>query len=425
MQRRKPRTGLLILFVAVGSGGVGFLSGRFLAGEEGQAVRPGRAPARLEAVLAEEALVPDDFDLLAESNPADFPEPLLESEEADADLPTPSELLDSLRQHAATDKSQMILLGMVANAARLGPAALPEIKQLLRSGVDIKFPSYTGKGLGFPSLRVALMAAAEATGDPAAQELIAEVAETSESPVEVVFSAHLLDRLDALDARTAQRTLDSLAGQLTPEQKKAMGAVVWKVVPAAAAADPGYAETFLINQLRMEKDRRADPRFVVPVLDGLPADRARDLVLSSLTAADVDERSKRLLASRATQRELPLLAEMRHAVESNIVSPRIASTIAHSAVGGRAYMHLERAARRAVKQGDLNKARGIAHRYRQRLGEAQLTITAARNMGARLRNDINTHARLRQQRLDALRWQIGKAFKKQQQAQQQQAKKKN
>jgi len=329
-----------------------------------------------------------------------------------------AELLRSLQEHAGTERGQMMLLGMVADAARRGPAALPELRELLESGVDIQFPGYTGKGLGYPSLRVALLAAAEATGDPEAARIIADVAHSSESPVEVVYSAHLLDRLDALDPQTAQRTLDALAKPLTAEQKKAMGAVAGRVLPAVAAVDPAYAENFLALQLRMPKGTGTDPRFAAAVLDGLPADQARSLVLNTLSAADVSERNKQLLAARASQRqELSMLTELRQGIESNAFTPKIAGAIANSALGGSSYRVMQYETRRAIKQGNLEEARGYAALYHERLVEVQRTIEAARNAGARVRPDVMAQLQLSQRRLDMLRAQISSALKKQTKAQ--------
>ena len=333
MAQKRPKTGLLVLLVALGAATVGFLVGSMQTPDQARDARRERPPARPVALAVEPPFASGPTDTHADNG---FDDPYLEKETVPADVPTPSELLDALRQHAGTERGQIIVMGMVANAARLGSAALPEIRELLNSNVDIKLGGYSGQGLGYPSLRIALMAAAEVTGDPEAVALIAEVAQTTESPVEVVFSAHLLDRLDALDAATAQRTLASLAGPLSPEQKKAMGAVVGRVVPAAAAADPVYAETLLTQQLRMEKGTGADLRFMAPILDGLPAERAHDIVMSAMTAADVTDRNKRMLVSRAAQRaELSLLSDLRQSIETGIVSPRIAASIAHSAIGGR------------------------------------------------------------------------------------------
>jgi hypothetical protein len=413
MEQKRPKTGLLVLFVAVGAATVGFLVGRMQAPDPARDGRRERPSARTVATVAEPPpAAPTEG--LAENG---FDDPYLEKEAEHADVPTPSELLHALRRNAGTERGQIIVLGMVANAARLGSAALPEIRQLLNSNVDIKLGGYSGQGLGYPSLRVALMAAAEATGDPEAVSLIAEVAQTTESPVEVVFSAHLLDRLDALDAETAQRTLSSLAGQLSPEQRKAMGSVVGRVVPAAAAADPGYAETLLTQQLRMEKGTGADLRFMAPILDGLPGERARDIVMSAMTAADVTDRNKRMLVGRAAQRaELKLLSDLRQSIETGIVSPKIASSIAHSAIGGRRYSSMERSTRRAIKAGNLGKAREIAGAYRDRLAEANLPIDAAKFFNDTAPTEIYTYSRLRQQRLNAMKAQIAKAYHKQQKA---------
>lgn len=393
---------LVIFLVALGAGATGYFLGG-LRGPEHARIGP---PAPPRYVVEEEP------------EPMPVEEQLAAVEAAVAmlaeDAPEPDALVEALRRSPDGDKAQILLIGMVANAASGGPAALPAIRDLLKSGVDLTFPDWDGEGLGYPSLRVALLAAAEATGDPAAAQLVAEVTRTSESPVEVVFGAHVLDRLRALDAPTAQRTLDALGRPLTKEQARAMGSIAARVVPAAAAADPAYAEQFLTTQLRMPKGTGADPRFVAPVLDGIPAARAQELVVASLTAPDVSDGAKRLLARRAAQRaELPMLVELKRGVEAGIYSKDVAATVAQSAVGNRAYGRLEREAKRALKSGDVARARELATDYHQWLTATQQTIEAAQRMGAKLRKDLPTYVTLQKQRLDSLRNQIAKAAKPQ------------
>jgi hypothetical protein len=398
-----------ILLVALGAGVTGYFLGGLRGPEATTSRLPPPAPPRYE--FPDEAIEP----------PVPADEQIAAVETAAAvlaeDLPAPDELMDALQRSPQGDKAQILLIGMVANAASRGPAALPAIQELLRSGVDMQFPEWDGKGLGYPSLRVALMAAAEATGDPAAAQLVAEVARTSENPVEVVFGAHILDRLQVLDAPTAQRALDALGKPLTKDQMRAMGSIGGRVVAAAAAADPAYAENYLLTQLRMPKGQGADPRFVAPVLDGIPAKRAQDLVVASLTAADVSDGAKRMLAGRAaTRAELPMLTELQHGIEAGIYSKPVASAIAQSAVGNRAYRQIERQARHALKAGDLDKARALATDYHQWIATTQQTIDAAQRMGAPLKKELPTYMKLQQQRLDTIRNQIAKALKQQQQA---------
>jgi len=397
---------LVIFWVALGAGATGYFVGG-LRGPEAQPARP-PTPPRIEFPEETPWEEPGDEQIAAV-------EAAVAALSEDADLPAPGELFETLRRSADAERSQILLIGMVANAASRGAAALPEIKDMLASGIDLQFPDWEGQGLGYPSLRVALLAAAEATGDPAATQLIAEVARTSESPVEVVFGAAMLDRLDALDALTAQRALDSLGKPLSKEQAKAMQEIVGKVVPAAARADPAYAEQFLAAQLRMPKGTGADPRFVAPVLDGLPSERARELVVAHLTAADVSDGAKQMLARRAAQRaELPMLAELKHGIEAGIYSKDVAATVAHSAVANRAYGRIEREAKKALKSGDLDRARSLASDYHQWLNTTEQTVEAARRMGAPLRKDLPAYTNLQRQRLDALRQQIAQALKRQQ-----------
>jgi hypothetical protein len=399
----------LLIVVGLGAGATGYFLGG-LRGPEAQPARP-PTPPRIEFPEETPWEEPGEEQIAAV-------EAAVAALAQDEDAPAPGDLVETLRRSSDAERSQILLIGMVANAAARGGAALPEIKELLDSGIDLQFPDWDEQGLGYPSLRIALLAAAEATGDPAATALIAEVARTSESPVEVVFGTAILDLLGALDAATAQRALDSLSHPLTKEQAKAMQEVAGKVVVAAARADPAYAELFLATQLRMPKGKGADPRFVAPVLDGLPSERARELVVAHLTAADVGNDAKHMLAKRAAQRaELPMLAELKHGIEAGIYSKDVAATVAHSAVANRAYGRIEREARKALKTGDLDRARSLASDYHQWLSTTEQTVEAARRMGAPLRKDLPAYTNLQRQRLDSLRQQIAQALKRQQQAQ--------
>ncbi|MHC4931294.1 MAG: hypothetical protein ACYTGV_03790 [Planctomycetota bacterium] len=415
MPKRSRIGRYLVALLALGL----FASGYFLGLLHGSSEQPGQGRlAQPRSVVHEDWLGSDEEawseDLNGEGEEV-MPVPGAEAA-SEAEPVTPSELLDALRKTASSPRSQQILIGMVADAARVGGAMLPEIRRLLDEGVDIEFPSYKGKGPGYPSLRVALLAAAEATGSPEAVGLIAEVAQTSESAVEVVFSAHILDRLDSLDQEIAQRALDALSKPLTGQEKKAMASVVRQVIPAAARADPAYAENLLAVQLRVpEGEPRMDPRLLAPVLDGLPLDSARNLVLNSITAPDIPDRTKSLMAGRAAQRaELDMLTDLRSAIESNTLPPRVSTTIARSAMGGSRYGRMERSARKAVRKGDLAKAQTIAKSYQSRLVEAQKTVNAAKVAGAKVPKDLQTRATLYKQRLDGINAYINKTYYKQQ-----------
>jgi len=412
----------MLLAVALGAGAVGYFLGR------SQAPAPVPRPVPRQAAILEDQLWEEPVDPYADS-PTTGDEETVAPAAAEKDkagneeaLP-PSRLIDTLRAQAGSPRSQQILIGMVADAARLGGPVLADIKNLLDSGVDLTFASYRGKPGEFPTLRTALLAAAEASGDPAAMEMIQEVAQTSKSTVEVVYSAHLLDRLDALDPETAQRTLESLSRPLSPDEKKALGSIVGRVIPEAARANPDYAENFLRTQLHTPLGTGANPRYVIPALDGLAAERARDVVMGSLASEDVDERVKRALAGRAAQRqELGMLTELRTAIESNILSPRISASIAHSAMSGRRYYAYSRQARQALRHGDLDKARQVAEQFHQRLLEATRTVDAARNAGARLSPKLDTIAKLNSQTLDQVRAQIRRQIDKRRRQQERAAK---
>ena len=406
MDEKRPNTGLLVLIVGMAGLGAGFALGR-LTGEETARVRT--VTATQEATQSRERFESAyrDEEPQRDTRRAGAPEP----PPATGEMPPvePRELIEALRRNPSSERSQKMLLGMVADAARLGGKILPDIKQMLADGEDIQFPSYKPGQPGYPSLRVALLDAAASTGDPEAIALIAQVAKETESPIEVIFSAHVLDRLDALDPATAQRTLDTALQKLDKTQRLAVGSIMGKVIPAAAAADPVYAESLLQAQIRNPERSNGELRRIAPILDGLPLDRAQDLVMSSMTAADVSDKAKFQLASRAARRpEVEMLRELRTAIESNTLEPRLARTIAQSSVSGRAYSKSYKNARKAIKQGDIAGARGQARQFEARLSEAAKTIEAARNAGAKVPAKFNKQASIHRDNLNALYAQIAR-----------------
>ncbi|MFQ5844282.1 MAG: hypothetical protein ACE5JG_04760, partial [Planctomycetota bacterium] len=320
------------------------------------------------------------------------------------DETNPADLLAAVRRHAGTRHGQKVVAAYVAQAAVRGSEMLPEIMDLLRTGEDVELhgapAAVPGLAAGYPTLRMALLDAAAATGDPAATDLLREVAQTTASPVEIVFSAHLLERLDDLDRETAERALDSLARKLDPEQVKAIGSLVSRFVPAAARVSPAYAENLLSAQLRSKGGAGQSLRLLTPALYGLPRERVQDFVLGLLPDPGVPERAKRVFASRAVQRpEIEILRGLRESIEANQVAPRIAGSVARSAVASRAYGRMERRAYTALRQGDLDGALGVATRYRRRLEETRLTLAAARTIGAKLSPELGKLADIRRIRL--------------------------
>ena len=135
--------------------------------------------------------------------------------------------------------------------------------------------------------------------------------------------------------------------------------------------------------------------------------------VSTMAATDVSDRNKRYLAGRAaSRRETAMLSELRQAIERQTVPPRVASSIASSSVSGRPFSQIEKKARRAIKSGELEAARDLAAQYQRRLSEARSTIEAARAIGARVNKQVDTRARLQRDRLDNLRAQLRKAYRK-------------
>ncbi len=403
MDEKRPNTGLLVLIVGLAGLGAGFALGR-LTGEE---------PARVRTATVTEST--ERFESAYENEPAyDEPEARSEAPVAAATgeaMPPvePRELIDALRRDATSERSQKMLIGMVADAARLGSKILPDIRQMLADGDDIQFASYKPGQPGYPSLRVALLDAAASTGDPEAIALIAQVAKETQSPIEVIFSAHVLDKLDALDPETAQRTLDTALQKLDKTQRAAIGSIMGKVIPAAAAADPVYAEAILQREIRNPERKNGELRRIAPMLDGLPLERAQDIVMSSMTSADVTKQAKFQLASRAARRpEVEMLRELRSAIETNTLDPRLSRTIAQSSVSGRAYSKTYKNARKAIKQGDLGEARGQARQFEARLKEAALTLQSARNAGAKVPAKFNKQASIHRDNLNALYAQIAR-----------------
>ena len=284
-----------------------------------------------------------------------------------------------------------------------------EVGDMLESGDDIRFGSYKPGQPGYPSLRMALLDAAASTGDPEAVALIAQVARETESPVEVVFSAHVLDKLDALDSETAQRTLDTALTKLSPADAKAVRSILGKVIPAAAAAEPAYTETILQQQIRNPERNGGQLRAITPMLDGLPIERAQDVIAISLTSADVTDRAKYQLASRAARRpEIEMLEQLRTAIESNTLEPRLARTIAQSSVSGRPYGMAFKNARRSLKANDVRGAQEQAKQFQARLAEANKTIAAARAAGAKVPPKVSKQASIHRENLQNLLRQISR-----------------
>jgi len=409
MEPKRPPTGLLVLIVGLAGLGAGFALGR-LTGEDPAPQRWSEAEARerFENAYSERDQAYEEEMEEGRGEPETVASSATPGASESAPV-EPRELIDALRRNANSERSQKMLIGMVADAARLGGKILPEIREMIASGEDIRFGSYKPGQPGYPSLRVALLDAAASTGDPEAIALIAEVARETESPVEVVFSAHVLDRLDALDVETAQRTLDTTLTKLTPEDRKALGSIMNQVIPAAAAADPVYAETILQQQIRNPERKRGELRAITPMLDGLPLERAQDVVLTSMTSADVTDRAKFQLASRAARRpEIEMMEQLRSAIESNSLEPKLARTIAMNSVNGRPFGKSYRSARQALKAKDVRGAQEQAKVFQARLAEANKTIAAARAAGARVPAKANKLASIHRENLDNLLRQIRK-----------------
>jgi len=407
----------MVLIVGLAGLGAGFALGR-LTGEEAAPARwsEARSQARFENAYSErDPAFRDDVDEESENGegrgePKVQPAPIAEGAPVE-----PRELIDALRRHADSDRSQKMLIGMVADAARLGGKLLPEIQEMLEAGDDIRFSSYKPGQPGYPSLRIALLDAAATTGDPAAIAMIAEVAQQTESPMEVVFSAHVLDKLDALDVATAQRTLDSTLTKLAPADAKALGSILNQVIPAAAAADPAYAETILQQQIRNPDRKNRELRAITPMLDGLPIARAQDVVLTSMTAADVTDRAKYQIAQRAARRpEIEMMEQLRGAIESRSIDPKLARTIAANSVNGKPFGKTYKTARRALKSQDIRAAQEQAKVFQARLAEANKTIAAARAAGANVPAKVNKQASIHRENLDTLLRQIRKTHEQMQ-----------
>ena len=399
-KKRKIPQGLVTVCVALATGAVCYMLGRMQTVPEGTPAYA-RSTVGVREVGPWDDLENDELDGEAEAPGAPAAE---KGTPAGSIKPisgvTTDELVGAVTEKASSPQAQQILAGYIAQAALRGEAMLPEIAKLLREGSDAKL-AVAKDGKGHPTLRVALMEAALATGAAEAIELIAELAQNTESTVEIVFSAHMLDRIDALDQETARRTIDALGTQISKDEMKMMGSVIRQVIPAAAGADPVYAENFLVTQLHTQEGApRVNPRLVAPLLDGLPADRTTQLVLETLSAADVSERSKRMLVSRAAARpETPILIELRRAMDNGTMTPRVAATVARSSVNARPFRTIEKAMRRAIVSGDFAKAHALSGEYMIRLTEARKTIASARALGARVSPQADKQAGIHADRL--------------------------
>jgi len=145
------------------------------------------------------------------------------------------------------------------------------------------------------------------------------------------------------------------------------------------------------------------------MLDGLPIERAQQIVMSSMTSADVTDRAKYQLASRAARRpEIEMLQELRAAIESNTLEPRLARTIAQSSVSGKPYGQAYKRARRALKSNDARGAQAQAKVFQARLAEATKTIAAARAAGAKVPPKVSKQASIHRENLQNLLRQISR-----------------
>jgi len=402
---KRKRSAFLVLLAVAGSGAAGFLLGR---GERAPdppprhaaptgTVEPGIPAPRLE--VFGEAPEPRPPPPSPESIPAG--EPL---EPIDA-----SKLAEALARDPASPYAPTMLDALVAQAASNGRAMLPRIRELLDSGVDVKLTSFRQDGSGYPTLRLALLEAAAATGDPDAAQLLGDVARTSPSPLEVVFSAHLIDRLEGMDPATARLALGALTATFSDAERKALGPVLRQVGPAAARADPGFAESFLLERLRQP----GDTRLLMPALDGLAEERARQVVLSALSAPDVPDPAKASLATQAAStRGAEVLEEVRRAIETHALPTKAVAATARSAVNGPAFGRLERDAKRAMKSGDLALAERLADGFQRRLVEARAILAAARGRDVGLPAELDKQGSILEDRLERIRLQIARARQK-------------
>ncbi|MGQ0614059.1 MAG: hypothetical protein ACT4PV_10010 [Planctomycetaceae bacterium] len=414
---RRRFGGALILLAVCGSGAAGYLLGRSgAAGED--APRP-RAVSRASEEAPGYRPYSAEWEAFREEAGAPPPPPSPGSAEG-GDAPAavaPGELAAALARDPGSPYAQKMLDAFVAEAARRGPAMLPEIEALLAAGTDVTLAAFAEDGRGYPTLRLALLDAAAATGDPAATLLLGEVARTSASPMEVLFSAHLLDRLESLDAESGRRALDALSAPLSEEQRRALGPVLRQVVPAAARADPDYAEAFLHAQLRPGEGPRTEPRLVVPALDGIPPEQARRVVLASLTSPEVADRAKAALASHAAgSMDLAALGAVRHAIETRAVPPKVAGQAARAALFSPAFGRLERDLRKALKAGDFAGAERLGKEYAFRISEAERTVAAARAVGSDLPAELEKQASILAERAARAAQQVARERAKQEKA---------
>lgn len=383
-------------FAVAGAGAAGFLLGREQAPD-----RPaGRRVAETRVVPAEPEWLERRVEALddAPSSPGEILVP--------PPPPIPAEdFLRQMKEHAGSPYAQKMMMAYVGEAARRGSEMLPEIRRLLREGTDIAFPRWEETGHGYPSLRAALMDAAVATGDPAATEMLRDVAATTQNPVEIAFSAHLLDQVGAMDAGTARRVFDSLTLTMSDEQRKMVDPIARRVLPAAAAADPIYAEAFLSAALRADKG--ADLRLATAALDGMEAGKARDFTIYTLAAGDVKDRAKNALAARAAgRREIEVVRGLREMVEAGRVTPQAASQMARGAVNGSPFGRIEKSIRDSVRSKDLDAADRSVREYTLRLEETKRLITAAQGIGGKVDPEILKMAGIYGDRLNRARRQV-------------------
>ncbi len=275
-------------------------------------------------------------------------------------------------QHAP--ETQQILLDLVREAARRGPAAVEELRARLRDEPDVTFePRWTfenGRVRGFPSLRSAYLAALLEIAGPEAKDALLEALALSSSADEAYQIVLGLDRREegGFTAAALDRALKAGPGDV--EVARGLLALV-------ARADPeGTAAEIVARSPRGEDG--TDPAMLGQALELMPMARAFATAKGLLADPQVTRKGKeRYLRSLCNRGEPELFASLREVADEGLVDRDLRITMAYAAVDSGGF-YADRAAYAAADPGAEGDPRAeIRARYERRLAEAELLIDAA------------------------------------------------
>ncbi len=288
--------------------------------------------------------------------------------------PAPDRLPDVARRvrtlrHAP--EVQEVLLDLVKAAARLGPAAVEDLRSRLRDQPDVVFePRWIfedGRPRRFATLRSAYLAALLGITGPEAHDALIEALALTGSVDEAYQIAAGLERRGegGFTPGALERALKAGPGHVEVAQE---------IVTLVARADPeGTAAEIVARSPRGEDG--TDPTLLAQALERLPLEHALGTGKGLLADPQVTRRAKaRYLEGLCDRGEPELFASLRDVANEGFMDRDLRVTLAYRAVGSGAFDE-DRIEYATAAEGAPRA--GIRARYERRLAEVELLIHAA------------------------------------------------